>query len=71
MFKKILGYMCLVLTLGACATGAGGGGDSITSKESSSPLNRREEVEYKAALLRCYKTGGTRIVKISGNLRCF
>jgi hypothetical protein len=35
------------------------------------PLNEQEEIDFKKALLRCYKTGGTRIVKIAGDLKCY
>ncbi|MCB9228707.1 MAG: hypothetical protein H6618_03765 [Deltaproteobacteria bacterium] len=39
--------------------------------ESSAPVNPKEEIEYKQALIRCHKTGGSRVVKINGILRCF
>jgi hypothetical protein len=37
----------------------------------SDPINDKEEVRYRSALLKCYKTGGSRIVKIEGQLRCY
>ena len=52
---------------GACATT----GSLKNSGESSRPINQSEETEYKKALIRCHKTGGSRVVKIDGVLRCF
>ncbi|MBP6217841.1 MAG: hypothetical protein KA436_04565 [Oligoflexales bacterium] len=37
----------------------------------SDPLNGTEAQLYEQALIRCHKTGGSRIVKIQGRLRCF
>ena len=39
--------------------------------EGSDPISKSEKTAYTRALHRCVKTGGTRIVKIHGNLRCF
>jgi hypothetical protein len=71
---KLVGQLGLVVTLFS-AVGLGG---CIRSSfhvpgndEGSEPLNEKEAMEYKKAILRCYKTGGTRVVKIEGNLRCF
>ena len=60
-----------MLAMSSCA--GGGGGKEIGGKgnESSKPINRTEEIQYKQALIRCYKTGGSRIVKITGVLRCY
>ena len=79
----ILGSV-LYLSLSACQSGGGGGGGSdgggsggkssasiYGGGESSTAKNPAEEREYKRALLRCYKTGGSRIVKILGKLRCY
>ena len=53
------------LVLSSCQTGvAGNEGGSI-------PLNETETIEYKQAINRCYKIGGTRVVKIMGELRCY
>lgn len=54
----------------ACQTG-GGGGNVQGNDGGSEPANEKEAVEYKKAIVRCYKTGGTRIVKIMGDLRCY
>jgi hypothetical protein len=37
----------------------------------SAPINRLEVVEYKKAIAKCLRAGGTRVVKIEGRLRCF
>lgn len=69
--KLILQVGFILASLYGCA---GSGGSLMTggySKASSEPINRREEIHYKQALIRCHKTGGSRIVKINGILRCF
>lgn len=37
----------------------------------SKPINEAEVNEYKRAVHRCYKMGGTRVVKIKGELKCY
>lgn len=73
---KILSTLLLLSTLAllGCSGGSGGGeGDDgvQASGESSQPLNAEEEIQYRKALTRCYKTGGTRIVKIDNYLHCY
>jgi len=64
--------LSLVATMSACATGGNGGGGSVAGNENGSePVNQKETYEYQKAVLKCYKTGGTRVVKIEGALRCF
>lgn len=41
------------------------------NERGSEPINENEANEYKKAVMRCYKTGGTRVVKIMGELRCY
>lgn len=68
---KALLYRAAVLTsLLGCATG-GGGGSVKGNEKGSPPLNEKEAVEYRKAVLRCYKSGGTRIVKVMGELKCY
>tara|TARA_B100001094_G_C17894122_1_gene653157 strand:+ start:34 stop:294 length:261 start_codon:yes stop_codon:yes gene_type:complete len=56
----------------SCATGRGGDKRKIVGNEGgSSPMNDIEEKAYKKAILKCYNTGGRRIVKIKGVLRCY
>lgn len=57
--------------LGFTACQGGMGSTRKHSGESSRAVNKQEEVAYKQALIRCHKTGGTRIVKLNGILRCF
>ncbi|HET9236025.1 MAG TPA: hypothetical protein VFO10_02170 [Oligoflexus sp.] len=63
----------LCLALGACQSGGGGGGsDGVSGNEGGSePINPTEERAYKRAILKCYKTGGSRVVKIEGQLMCY
>lgn len=65
--RKIV--MMVLVTLSFSWLGCQAGGSQ--NGESSQPLNQEEAANYKRALLLCYKTGGTRVVKIEGNLRCF
>lgn len=61
-------FLISIQALSGCATG----GSGIKGNEAgSSPSNASEEREYKRAILRCYKTGGNRIVKIKGKLMCY
>lgn len=41
------------------------------NERGSEPVNEQEAIEYRHAVVRCYKTGGTRVVKIMGELRCY
>ena len=67
--KILLGGLILI-SLMACQTGGGGG--SITGNEAGSqPSNDVEASEYQRAVNRCHRTGGTRVVKIMGELRCY
>ena len=55
-------YIFLQACLGASVSGNAGGSD---------PVNEAESREYKRAILKCYKTGGSRIVKVEGRLMCY
>jgi hypothetical protein len=62
--------LCLALVfiaLSGCSTS----GTVAGNEAGSSPINPAEELEYKKAITRCYKTGGSRVVKIMGELRCY
>lgn len=63
--------MCLVFVGPIMAVGCASGGAIKANAGGSEPLNEEEKVEYQQELVRCHKTGGTRIVKIEGHLRCF
>lgn len=69
--------LCFALTYGAfslsgCASGGGSGPGGVAGNEGGSePVNEAEGRDYKKAIVRCYKTGGTKVVKIMGELRCY
>jgi hypothetical protein len=65
MWKTCLALV--VLWLSSCSTSGTVAGNEL----GSSAINPKEELEYKKAITRCYKTGGTRVVKIMGDLRCY
>ncbi len=45
---------------------------SVAGNEDGSPPNNDLEAhEYQKAVNRCHRTGGTRVVKIMGELRCY
>lgn len=59
--------LCSAILSVSCAAGGG-----LTGNEAGSePVNEKEGLEYKKAIVRCYKTGGSRVVKIMGELRCY
>ena len=67
--RRIVGTLWWSVALLHCVACQGHG---ISDNDSgSTPLNEQESLEYKKALVRCYKTGGSRIVKIMGELRCY
>jgi hypothetical protein len=67
---------CALISVLLATAGCRGGSD-LTSADiignefGSEPINDTEANEYKRAVVRCYKTGGTRVVKIMGQLRCY
>lgn len=67
-------FWCVLLLssfhLQACA-GGGGGGGVAGNTSGSEPINPSEANDYKRAILKCYKTGGSRVVKIEGRLMCY
>ncbi len=54
-----------VTLLLSCVSGVAG------NEHGSEPINDKEALEYNKAVVRCYKTGGSRVVKIMGELRCY
>lgn len=66
--KALLLGAALATTMLACAPGGGG---VQGNERGSEPINEKEAVDYNKAVVRCYKTGGTRVVKIMGELRCY
>ena len=43
----------------------------VSNEDGSEPINEVEQREYMKAIRRCHKMGGSRIVKVQGELRCF
>ncbi len=68
---KLLFVICLQ-GLYACAGGGMDGERSVSGNVGGSePINDAESRDYKRAILKCYKTGGSRIVKVEGRLMCY
>lgn len=61
----------LLAILALAAIGCQSGGSIPGNESGSEPVNDEESLEYKKAIVRCYKTGGTRVVKVMGTLRCY
>ncbi len=68
---KVLASLQLImfLSLTACAGGASSANQG--NDAGSSPINQTEEKNYKRAINKCYKTGGSRVVKVEGQLLCY
>ncbi len=72
MVKKSRRMLQGVVLVGLAFTLIGCQSNGVVGNEGGSdPINEQEVASYKRAVLRCYKTGGTRVVKISGVLRCY
>ncbi|MEY4630920.1 MAG: hypothetical protein RIQ81_1040 [Pseudomonadota bacterium] len=41
------------------------------NEDGSEPINSDEQRAYMKAVRRCHKMGGSRVVKVQGELRCF
>jgi hypothetical protein len=71
----ILVFMIIGYLVEGCQSGGGGGfGGSSQSQNSlggTEPINQKEQLQYQKSLLKCVKSGGSRIVKIEGDLRCY
>ncbi len=64
-----LATISALMFLTSCQTG--GAGSVAGNENGSAPVNKKEAKAYKKAVTRCYKTGGSRVVKIEGVLRCY
>jgi hypothetical protein len=62
-------WACALVILGSLHLAACQSNDLGTG--STEPLNDSEKVEYHRALNRCLKSGGSRIVKVLNQLRCY
>ena len=63
-----LATLSLFPLMTACQSGGGG---LAGNEQGSEPINSEESKAYQKAIVRCYKQGGTRVVKIMGKLRCY
>ncbi len=71
-FLVLSPLLSMYFLLAACQGSGLGGGTGLQGNDGgSSPVNPSEERSYKQAILKCYKTGGTRVVKIEGQLKCY
>lgn len=71
-FLPRLVCVALLFVLTSCQTGGDGGGTSVSGNDKGSPPQNSEEAsEYQRAVNRCHRTGGTRVVKIMGELKCY
>ena len=65
--KFILLIIILIIPFSSCASSM-----QVEGNENGSvPISDTEIISYNAAVARCYKTGGSRVIKIDGKLRCF
>ena len=62
--------LVVLMAISACSTSSGSG-EVRGNDNGSVPVNENEAVEYQKAINRCTRTGGTRVVKIKGELRCY
>ncbi len=65
--SKFLTLLALSALFHTCAKSGG----VLGNEAGSEPINSKETVEYQNAVNRCHKTGGTRVVKVMGELRCY
>ncbi len=61
----------ITLSVSSCQGGGDGEGGNSGNEGGSEPINPTEDRAYKRAILKCYKTGGSRVVKIQGQLMCY
>lgn len=70
--RIVCGAITAVAALTAILTVQGCSGLQVAGNENGSePVNTDEQREYMKAIRRCHKMGGSRIVKVMGELRCF
>ena len=65
---KLLSVTALAMTLSGCLHNPL---EVKGNENGSQPANSEEATAYKKAIVRCYKIGGSRVVKIEGQLRCY
>ena len=67
----LLVFLGSLYLLHACASDPHGERSVSGNVGGSEPINDAEARDYKRAILKCYKTGGSRIVKVEGRLMCY
>ena len=68
LLQSLLGLSALLMipVMTSCSTL-----QVVGNEDGSEPNNEIEQREYMKAIRRCHKMGGSRIVKVQGELRCF
>ncbi len=71
--RYILALQLIAILLTSSCAGMGDSGSSHPNgnENGSNPINPTEDRNYKRAISKCYKTGGSRVVKIEGQLMCY
>ncbi len=73
--KHVVGTILMLAFLGTMALNTscqtGGSSGELHNEGGSNPVNQDELKDYKRAVLRCNKMGGTRVVKVRGKLLCY
>ena len=71
IFSTVISASMTGIINGCSESKSTGSEDILGNDEGSTPINENESSEYKKAIMRCYKTGGSRVVKIMGSLKCY
>lgn len=75
--KKLMSMFVILASMAvfsSCQTGESSGSHEIEvsgNEGGSKALNEHEGYELQKAVNRCHRTGGTRVVKIKGELKCY
>lgn len=66
-------FALLMISAMAVITGCQTGGLGVLqgNEGGSEPISEQEAYEMQKAVNRCHRSGGTRVVKIRGELRCY
>ena len=71
-FNVVSALVAVSMILSACSNGGAWTGGSVAGNEGGSePVNAQEAFEFQKAVNRCHRTGGTRVVKIKGEIKCY
>jgi hypothetical protein len=64
-------FLASLSILASCQVGGGSLGAIQGNEGGSEPVNDQEAFEMQKAVNRCHRSGGTRVVKLRGHLRCY